>query len=104
MKGVPRFRRTMMGGPIEVSPVLRLHALTRGLSRFAAPFFSAQAEPSSRRRSMSGLLAVSVWRFGESLAFWFFACAWCHLERLGSFTSSLLIVVMGVASVLNGLT
>ena len=55
-----------MGGPIEVSPVLKLHALTRGLSRFAAPFFSAQAEPFSRRRVMSGLLAVSVWRFGES--------------------------------------
>ena len=54
-----------MGGPIEVSPVLRLHALTRGLSRFAAPFFSAQAEPFSRRRIMLGRLAVSVWRFGE---------------------------------------
>ena len=28
--GAPRFRRTMVGSPIEVSPVLRLHALTRG--------------------------------------------------------------------------
>jgi hypothetical protein len=28
--GASRFRRTMMGSPIEESPVLRLHALTRG--------------------------------------------------------------------------
>ena len=28
--GTPRFRRTAVGSPIEESPVLRLHALTRG--------------------------------------------------------------------------
>jgi hypothetical protein len=28
--GAPWFRRTTVGGPIEESPVLRLHALTRG--------------------------------------------------------------------------
>ena len=51
---------------IWVSPVLRLHAPTRGVSPLAAPFFGSQAEPFSRRRGMLGrwwcLLA-----FGENL-------------------------------------
>ena len=53
-EGAPRFRRTMVGSPIQVSPVLRLHAPTRGVSLLAAPFFGSQAEPFSRRRGMSG--------------------------------------------------
>ena len=43
---------------IQASPDLQLHALTRGVSLLAAPFFSVQAVPSSRRRFMSGLLLV----------------------------------------------
>ena len=78
-----------MGSPIKVSPVLRLRALTRGLSRFAAPFFSAQAEPFSRRRIMLGRLAVSVWRFGEFIGrVGLLAYAWCHFELFrAQFTS-----------------
>ena len=57
---------------IQASPVLWLHAPTRGVSPLAAPFFSSQAEPFSRRRDMSGrwwcLLA-----FGEYL--FVFLCA-----------------------------
>ncbi len=45
-------------GLIRVSPVLSLHAATRGVSLLAAPFFGVQALPSSRRRFMSGLLTV----------------------------------------------
>ena len=44
------------GGPIRASSDLRLHAPTRGVSPLAAPFLGAQAKPSSRRRSVSGLL------------------------------------------------
>jgi hypothetical protein len=70
---------------IQVSPVLWLHAPTRGVSPLAAPFFSSQAEPFSRRRDMSGrwwcLLA-----FGEYLFVCFVCvavvCAWCHSESL----------------------
>ena len=49
-----------VGGPIRESPDRRLHAPTRGLSRLVAPFFGVQAEPSTRRRSMSGLLGSGV--------------------------------------------
>ncbi|MBX5327103.1 hypothetical protein HM002_05240 [Candidatus Bathyarchaeota archaeon A05DMB-4] len=44
---------------IRASSVLRLHASTRGFSQLAAPFFSAQALPSARRRSMSSFTPVS---------------------------------------------
>ena len=54
-----------VGGPIRGSPDLRLHAPTRGLSRLAAPFFGAQAEPSTRRRGVSGLNPADVcWLLG----------------------------------------
>lgn len=43
--------------------------LPGALSRLAAPFFSTQAKPFSRRRSISDLTAVSVWRFGETSQF-----------------------------------
>ena len=70
---------------IQVSPVLRLHAPTRGLSQLAAPFFSSQAEPFSRRRGMSGRLVVFVWRLVKTFRIFlcaslFVACAWCHFE------------------------
>ncbi len=38
------------GSPIRVSPDRRLHASTRSLSQLATPFFSAQGQPSVRRR------------------------------------------------------
>jgi hypothetical protein len=41
---------------IRASSDLCLHAATRGISLLAAPFFSAQAWSSTRRRCMSGLL------------------------------------------------
>jgi hypothetical protein len=41
---------------IQASPDLSLHAAPRGISLLAAPFFSAQAWSSARRRNMSGLL------------------------------------------------
>jgi hypothetical protein len=46
--------KSRMRGLIQVSPVLWLHAPTRGISLLAAPFFSSQAEPFSRRRGMLG--------------------------------------------------
>ena len=49
-----------VGGPIRESPDRRLHAPTRGLSRLVAPFVGVQAEPSTRRRGMSGLLGSGV--------------------------------------------
>ena len=45
---------------IQASPVLKLHALTRGVSLLVAPFFGVQALPSSRRRVMSGLILAGV--------------------------------------------
>ena len=61
---------------IWVSPVLRLHAPTRGVSPLAAPFFGSQAEPFSRRRGMLGrwwcLLA-----FGENLSYMCVAVCLC---------------------------
>ena len=59
-EGAPWFRRIAVRSPIQVSPVLRLHAPTRGVSRLAAPFVSSQAEPFSRRRGMLGRLVVSI--------------------------------------------
>ena len=47
-----------IGGPIRGSPDLRLHAPSRGLSQLAAPFFGAQAEPSTRRRRRAGSTRV----------------------------------------------
>jgi hypothetical protein len=47
-----------MRGLIRASPVLSLHAATRGVSLLAAPFFGVQALPSSRRRFMSGFYVV----------------------------------------------
>ena len=52
---------------IQVSPVLWLHAPTRGVSPLAAPFFSSQAEPFSRRRDMSGRWWCPL-AFGEYLS------------------------------------
>ena len=58
-----------VGGPIRGSPDRRLHAPTRGLSQLVTPFIGAQAEPSARRRGMSGLLgSVFSWRSGLCIA------------------------------------
>ena len=51
-------RVSAIGGPIRGSPDLRLHAPPRGLSQLAAPFFGAQAEPSTRRRRRAGSTRV----------------------------------------------
>ena len=68
---------------IQASPVLWLHAPTRGVSPLAAPFFSSQAEPFSRRRDMSSLWWCLL-AFGENLSYMcaslFVAYAWCHFE------------------------
>ena len=53
-EGAPSLLRGWVRSLIRVSPVLWLHAPTRGVSPLAAPFFSSQAEPFSRRRDMSG--------------------------------------------------
>ena len=60
--GLPLRKGASMRGLIRVSPVLRLHAPTRGISLLAAPFFGSQAEPFSRRRGVFGPLVVFVWR------------------------------------------
>ena len=82
-KGAPRLRRAMVRSLIQASPVLWLHAPTRGVSPLAAPFFSSQAEPFSRRRDMSGLWWCLL-AFGENLSYMcaslFVAYAWCHFE------------------------
>jgi hypothetical protein len=46
------------GSPIRASPDHRLHASTRGLSQLATPFFSTQAKPSIRQRSISAYYPV----------------------------------------------
>jgi hypothetical protein len=73
-----------MRGLIRVSPVLWLHAPTRGISLLAAPFIGSQAEPFSRRRGVLGRLVVFVWRLVKHLlcASLFVAYAWCHFEFL----------------------
>ncbi len=63
---------------IRVSPVLNLHAATRGVSLLAAPFFGVQALPSSRRRFMSGLFLV-VCLFGVVCGIRIWAFAWFSL-------------------------
>ena len=95
---------------IQASPVLWLHAPTRGVSPLAAPFFSSQAEPFSRRRDMSGLWWCLL-AFGENLfvylcASLFVACAWCHFESAcdsGSVHPSLRVRVNMELHVFDGL-
>src|SRR5213596_1664145 len=48
------------GSPIRESPDRRLRAPTRSISQLATPFFSAQAEPSVRRRIMPSPLGTHV--------------------------------------------
>lgn len=48
----PSFRR--VGPPIRESSDRRMLAPPRGLSQLAAPFFGDRAEPSTKRRIMSG--------------------------------------------------
>jgi hypothetical protein len=48
----PSFRR--VGPPIRESSDQRMLAPSRGLSQLAAPFFGDRAEPSTKRRIMSG--------------------------------------------------
>ena len=55
---------------IQASPDLSLHAATRGISLLAAPFFSAQAWSSTRRRSMSGLLGLLRCLFSVGTRIW----------------------------------
>ena len=71
---------------IRVSPDLSLHAATRGISLLAAPFFSAQAWSSTRRRIMSGLLSCSgvclAWDRALSLCLVFIASKKSSLHPL----------------------
>jgi hypothetical protein len=60
--------KSRMRSLIQESPVLRLHAPTRGVSPLAAPFFSSQAEPFSRRRGMLGRGGVH-WRLVKTLRY-----------------------------------
>ena len=74
--------KSRMRSLIRVSPVLWLHAPTRGVSPLAAPFFSSQAEPFSRRRDMPGRWWCPL-AFGEYLSLIMcvaVVCAWCHSE------------------------
>ena len=60
--------KSRMRSLIQASPVLWLHAPTRGVSPLAAPFFSFQAEPFSRRRSMLGHGGIH-WRLVNTFSY-----------------------------------
>ena len=66
--GVPR--ESVTRSLIKASPDLSLHAATRGISLLAAPFFSAQAWSSTKRRSMSGLLGLFQRLFNVGTRIW----------------------------------
>ena len=70
--------------------------LPGAVSRLAAPFFGSQAEPSSRRRGISGHMVVSVWRLVKTSLMLrvVSAYAWYHFELflLGSVYPSLRII------------
>jgi hypothetical protein len=95
-EGAPDLLRGWVRSLIRVSPVLRLHAPTRGVSPLAAPFVSSQAEPFSRRRDMSGHWWCPL-AFGEYLSLFFVCvavvCAWCHSEFCCSIHPSLRVRV-----------
>jgi hypothetical protein len=65
--GLPLRKGACVRSLIQVSPVLRLHAPTRGISLLAAPFFGSQAEPFSRRRGVFGPFGGVRLAFGETL-------------------------------------
>ena len=64
LPGAPRLRRTVVGSPIQESPVLKLHTLTRG------PIAAGRALP---RRS-SRAIPQTAWHVGLKRCLFDFGC------------------------------